>query len=82
MPGPLAPRVLWLSMMQGQGSRAPTGRFPPKEVTLIAGAPRLQQALVAGEAEYGLTGGPPVSAATLSGAATPIIAEMVALPIW
>jgi ABC-type nitrate/sulfonate/bicarbonate transport system substrate-binding protein len=52
------------------------------EVTLITGAPRLQQALVAGEAEYGLTGGPPVIAATLSGAATPIIAEVVALPIW
>ncbi len=37
---------------------------------------------MAGEADYALTGGPPAIAATLSGAATPLIGELVALPIW
>jgi NitT/TauT family transport system substrate-binding protein len=52
------------------------------ELSNIPGATRLQQAVLAGEVDYQLVAGPTSIAATVAGAPTPIVANLIELPVW
>jgi NitT/TauT family transport system substrate-binding protein len=52
------------------------------ELSNIPGATRLQQAVMAGEVDYQLVAGPTSIGATVAGAPTPIVANLIELPVW
>jgi ABC-type nitrate/sulfonate/bicarbonate transport system substrate-binding protein len=52
------------------------------ELSNIPGATRLQQAVLAGEVDYQLVAGPTSIGATVAGAPTPIVANLIELPVW